>query len=151
MNSDAAEWSKVGGYIKLSASFNREGETPIELKEDHEPDLAGSRPCIMPESVQPKFKQLIMNMYCAEHLPKLDKQLFNAGKMDAYLKTKIGTRSLETSMQVAHEKGGMKCDWNERFMVPVQLPIMSNMLTVGVWDEDNVTDELAGSLHFNLK
>jgi hypothetical protein len=25
------------------------------------------------------------------------------------------------------------------------------MLTVGVWDEDNVEDELAGSLHFNMK
>jgi hypothetical protein len=95
MNSDAAEWSKVGGYIKLSASLNREGETPIELKEDPEPDLAGSRPCVMPESVQPKFKQLIMNMYRAEHLPKLDKAfLVGESKMDAYLKTKIGTRTL---------------------------------------------------------
>jgi hypothetical protein len=28
---------------------------------------------------------------------------------------------------------------------------MSTNLTVGVWDEDNVTDELAGSLHFNMK
>ena len=119
MNSDAAEWSKVGGYIKLSASLNREGETPIELLEDPEPDLAGSRPCVMPESVQPKFKQLIMNMYHAEHLPKLDKPfLVGEAKMDAYLKIKVGTRSLETSVKVT--KGPhLECTWNEQFMVPV--------------------------------
>jgi hypothetical protein len=92
MNTEAADWSKIGGYVKLSASLNCAGETPVELQED--PNPMGSQDCVMPDSIQPKFKQLIMNLYHGEHLPKLDKEWFKAGggKMDAYCKTKIGNR-----------------------------------------------------------
>jgi hypothetical protein len=42
------------------------------------------------------------------------------------------------------------CTWNEAFHLPVQTPIISNVLKFSVWDEDADSDEQAGSIIFNV-
>eukprot|EP00351_Strombidinopsis_sp_SopsisLIS2011_P002218 CAMPEP_0116888210 /NCGR_PEP_ID=MMETSP0463-20121206/23076_1 /TAXON_ID=181622 /ORGANISM="Strombidinopsis sp, Strain SopsisLIS2011" /LENGTH=76 /DNA_ID=CAMNT_0004552435 /DNA_START=624 /DNA_END=854 /DNA_ORIENTATION=- len=42
-------------------------------------------------------------------------------------------------------------DWNEKFRIPIQIPVMAGKLVFEVWDEDKVNDEIAGSLSWDLK
>ena len=41
--------------------------------------------------------------------------------------------------------------WNQEFLIPVQLPIMSGRLVMKLYDEDKIKDEIVGSIIFNLK
>jgi hypothetical protein len=107
INTEGADWNQVGGYIKLSCGLTGENETPVELLEDPQPDMIGTRECIIPESIKPKFTQLFVNIFKGEHLPMLDKPLvkfMGEAKMDAYVKARIGSRSLRTKTKVTHGK-----------------------------------------------
>ena len=41
--------------------------------------------------------------------------------------------------------------WNQEFLIPCQLPIMSSRLVMKLYDEDKLKDEIVGSMIFNLK
>lgn len=42
-------------------------------------------------------------------------------------------------------------DWNQKFLIPIQTPVMAGKLRLEVWDEDKVNDEIAGSVSWDLK
>lgn len=42
-------------------------------------------------------------------------------------------------------------DWNEEILLPQQLPIMSGKITMQLFDEDKLSDEIVGSMVFNAK
>jgi hypothetical protein len=41
--------------------------------------------------------------------------------------------------------------WNQEFLIPVSLPIMSGRLVMKLYDQDQLSDEIVGSIIFNLK
>jgi hypothetical protein len=93
-----------------------------------------------------------MHIVRGEKLPRLDRSGFaGAGppsKMDAYISTKIGNKNLKTSVKETKDDA---CVWNETFLIPVRMPIMSGKLILDVMDEDLKDDEQAGTLVFNFK
>lgn len=41
--------------------------------------------------------------------------------------------------------------WNEEFLIPCPIPIMSGRLVMKLYDQDNLSDEIVGSIIFNMK
>lgn len=129
----------------MSASVYGVGDTPKELKLDEGDDDDN---CIMPASIKPKYSQLKMHIVKGEHLPKLDIKLIGEGKMDAFIKTKIGGKKLKTRIiETVHDEA----TWNQTFLIPVRLPIMTGKLILDVMDLDKLKDEQAGALIFDYK
>ena len=48
-------------------------------------------------------------------------------------------------------KDGAPVDFYQSFWLPVQTPIMTPRLVLSIWDQDTISDEIIGSLLFNLK
>lgn len=42
-------------------------------------------------------------------------------------------------------------DWNQQFLIPMQVPLMGGRLVFKVMDEDTVCDEVVGSIVLNAK
>ena len=100
---------------------------------------------LMPTSVKKKYKQLFIRLFRAENLPKMDTMF---GTIDAYAVLKFGKFKLKT--KVIKMEGG-KVDWMQEMLVPVEIPIKDDKLTLQVWDQDNLVDELCCSVLFSLK
>ena len=131
--------------MKLSASVYGVDDTPVELKMDDNDD---DENCIMPASIKPKYTQLKMHIIKGEHLPKLDVKMFGEGAMDAFVTAKIGGKLIKTKIQQTVKD---EATWNQTFLIPVRMPIMSGKLIFNVMDLDNVKDEQAGALIFDFK
>lgn len=145
INPDSEDFSSVAAYLKLSGSIYGVEDTPVELKADENDDDDN---CIMPASMKPKYTQLKLHVVKGEHLPKLDVKMIGEGNMDAFVTAKIGGKTIKTSIKVTEKD---EATWNETFMIPVRMPIMSGKLILNVMDLDTVTDEQAGALIFDFK
>lgn len=105
---------------------------------------------MMPPSIRPEFYQIRFKFFRAEKLPPLDMALFGkGGSLDAYVICNYLNTKLKT--KVLTQKEGSYIDWNQEFLIPCQLPIMSGRVVMKVFDEDKINDEIVGSLLFNFK
>ncbi len=145
INPNSEDFSSVAAYIKLSGSVYGVEDTPRELKMDEKDD---GDDCIMPASIKPKYTQLKMHIVKGEKLPKLDVKMIGEGSMDAFVTAKIGGKLIKTKVKkTVHDEA----IWNETFLIPVRMPIMSGKLVLNVMDLDGVNDEQAGALIFDYK
>lgn len=131
-NPESEDFSQVAGFFKLSISITGEGDKPIELKDDDTEDDAKA---IMPAAIKPKYKQMKLHIIRAEHLPRLDAGVafVREAKMDAYLATKIGNKVVKTKTVTTEHDCAV---FEQTMLIPIQIPIMSGTIKVGVWDED---------------
>jgi len=53
--------------------------------------------------------------------------------MDAYVVANVGNKKLKTSVKETKEDA---CVWNETFLIPIRVPIMSGKLVLDVMDWD---------------
>lgn len=74
--------------------------------------------------------------------------LMREGKMDAYLKADLGEKKLRTSAITSVKDEAI---WNETMLIPVRIPFVSSRLVLKLFDEDDVSDEICGSLHLDYK
>ena len=79
----------------------------------------------------------------------MDTAIFGKGSLDAYVICEYMGQKMKTSVKTQTEGGSIS--WNEEFMIPCQLPIMSSRIVMKLFDEDKISDEIVGSLLFNLK
>ena len=96
INPDSEDFSAVSAYFKLSGSVYGIEDSPVELKMDEAEDDDN---CVMPPSLKPKYTQLKMHIVKGEHLPKLDVKLIGEGTMDAFIKAKIGSKTIRTKVE----------------------------------------------------
>ena len=43
------------------------------------------------------------------------------------------------------------CDWNQQFLIPLQVPLMGSRIVFKVMDEDTVMDEVVGAINVDAK
>ncbi len=135
INPNSEDFSSVAAYIKLSGSVYGVDDTPRELKMD---EKENDDDCVMPASIKPKYTQLKMHIVKGEKLPKLDVKMIGEGSMDAFVTAKIGGKLIKTKVKkTVHDEA----IWNETFLIPVRMPIMSGKLVLNVMDLDGVNDE----------
>ena len=147
-NPSAENYNEVTGYLKISISVTTTGDETIQINEDSGVDKTDEA-ILMPPSIRPEYYQVCFRFYRAEKLPAMDRNLIGANGIDAYLTCNYLSNKLQT--EVISAKEGQKIDWNTEFLLPCQLPIMSSRVVMKLYDKDPITDEIVGSLLFNLK
>ena len=53
--------------------------------------------------------------------------------------------------KVMSQPKGKHCDWNQQFLIPLQVPLMGSRIVFKVMDEDTVCDELVGAINVDTK
>lgn len=71
-------------------------------------------------------------------------------KTDAYVMTEFKKKKLKSSVQVMKEDDP-RVEWNQEIWVPAQIPIISKRLILKVMDQDDIKDEVVGSLLFDTQ
>jgi len=89
-----------------------------------------------------------LRIFRAEDLPIMDTNFIRASSIDAYIVMKYGTNKLKTKVVTMQEK---KVDWMEQMMIPVEIPTRNETISLQVWDQDELVDELCCSLSLNVK
>ena len=102
----------------------------------------------MPASVQKEYKQLYFKFIKAEHLPIMDGGPFG-GTIDAYIYIDHMGSKLKTKVVTMKDD---LVDWDEEFLMPLELPASNDLITFQLYDHDLVgTDDLCASLQFSIK
>lgn len=71
-------------------------------------------------------------------------------KTDAYVMTEFKKKKLKSSVQVMKEDDP-RVEWNQEIWVPAQIPIISKRMVFKVMDQDDIKDEVVGSLLFDTQ
>ena len=147
-NPEGEEFGKVTGYLKLSITICGAGDEQVAIEDDPNPT---EEEYLQPPQVQPEFYQLYVRTYRAEHLPPLDTATFGIGssKIDAYLLLEHKGQKMKT--KVMQQPQGKHCDWNQQFLIPLQVPLMGSRMVFKVMDEDTVMDEVVGAINVDAK
>jgi len=146
-NPESENPNEVTGYMKISISIATAGDEQIQIQE--EVGAKDDEKIMMSPALKPEFYQLRFRFYRAEKLPSMDFAMFGKGSLDAYVICTYMKQKLKT--KVLTQKEGGSIDWNQEFLMPVQVPIMSSRVVMKLFDEDKISDEIVGSLLFNLK
>jgi C2 domain len=145
-NPASPNFSEVCGYLKISISVAATGDEQIQITEDNGKD---EESILMPPQMKPEFYQLRFRFFKAEKLPIMDAALFGSGgSIDAYIMCNYLNQKLKTKVVTMKNEFLF---WNQEFLIPVQLPIMSGRLVMKLYDQDQFADEIVGSIIFNLK
>ena len=99
---------------------------------------------MMPAQIKKEFKQLYLRFVQAKKLPKMD----TWGTIDAYIKTTFQGKKMKTKTVTAKNDITLI---EQEFWLPIQWPLASDRLMLQLYDEDNVVDEIVGSMFFSLK
>jgi len=78
----------------------------------------------------------------------MDTNFIRASSIDAYIVMKYGTNKLKTKVVTMQEK---KVDWMEQMMIPVEIPTRNETISLQVFDQDDLMDELCCSLSLPVK
>ena len=68
-------------------------------------------------------------------------------KTDAYLITHYKNKKLRTNTVIYKNR---PIDWNQEIWYPAQYPVIQNRIVVKLMDEDEIVDEIVGSLFFDV-
>ena len=63
--------------------------------------------------------------------------------------TTYKNRKLKTKVLIMDAQGS-PVHWNQEFFIPAQYPVISGRLMLKVMDEDKFTDEIVGSIMFDM-
>lgn len=77
----------------------------------------------------------------------------NVGTIDAYIIIRYNNHELESKV-VTREKDSNEIQWNEEFLIPVEIPAIKEKAEIEIWDRDKgldgFRDELVGSFDINM-
>lgn len=142
-NPEGEDFSQVTGYLQVSIAVQGPGDEQVQLDDQTGPEAA-DQAVMMPAQIKKEFKQLKLRFIQAENLPKMD----YFGTIDAYIMTKFQGKKLKTKAVTAKNDVAAI---EQEYWLPIQWPLASDRLLLQVFDEDNVADEIVGSMFFSLK
>ena len=79
----------------------------------------------------------------------MDINIRKKNSTDAYVRMDYKSSKLKTNVLIIEDGG--EIHWDQEFLVPAQIPIVGSRITFRIFDEDIVTDELIGSILYDLK
>lgn len=145
-NPEGEEFGKVTAYLKLSITICGAGDEQVQIEDDPNPQ---EEEYLQPPQVQPEFYQMYIRFFCAQKLPSLDGGMLTEKKIDAYVRCDHKGQKMKT--KVSKQLEGGDCDWNQEFLIPLQVPLMGSRFVLKVFDEDTVSDEIVGSIVLDAK
>lgn len=145
-NPESENFGEVTGQLKISITICGEGDEQVGIEDDPNPE---KEDVIQPPQIKPKFYQLKFRFFTGQKIVPLDSSTFGKAKTDAYIKLEYKTSKLKSKVMVIEEGG--ECCWNQEFLVPAQVPLVGGRIIFKILDEDLVTDELIGAIHYEMK
>ena len=164
---DAAD-KGTQGYLRLSITVLGPGDTAkahdavaeraAELEAAAAASTAGSPGggggqagaaslCIMPPTIDTQLYFLVVSVVAADGLPPMDTGLLGGRSIDAFVQVEFaGNPPCRTTVVTVGGRANLVAVWEEEVWVPVTLPSMSDVVTLSVWDEDALSDELVGTV-----
>jgi hypothetical protein len=99
---------------------------------------------LMPPQVHQELHFLVITLYWAEHMMKMDDGALGIGEgIDAFVQVDFGGNpSCCTSVVTERGSSNLKPYFEEECWLPVMLPAMSDVILISIWDEDVTTNEL---------
>ncbi|KAJ8603740.1 hypothetical protein CTAYLR_000260 [Chrysophaeum taylorii] len=150
------------GFLKLSITVLGPGdqqkahdvereyqeETAAELEAEGPSALGGLS--LSGPSLDSKLVFLVVYVWEAEDLPKMDVGLFAGGGIEAYVKCEFAGNSVVTSAVHVKGKGNLAPEYREELWLPVVEPVESKRVTVGLWDYNTFSrDNPVAHLYFD--
>eukprot|EP00002_Diphylleia_rotans_P036357 TRINITY_DN799_c0_g1_i1.p1 TRINITY_DN799_c0_g1~~TRINITY_DN799_c0_g1_i1.p1 ORF type:complete len:1445 (-),score=361.51 TRINITY_DN799_c0_g1_i1:290-4624(-) len=121
----------VQGYVKLSVAVLGPGDEIKVHTEQEEKERDGQEAILSSPKIKQEGHLLMVDCHMADGLPKVD----SMGKCDPYLSVVFaGNPPCETS----HKEKTLTPVWGEGLEIPVMLPIMTDVIEVGLWDHERV-------------
>jgi hypothetical protein len=103
--------------------------------------------CIMPPTIDTQLYFLVVSIIAADGLPPMDTGLLGGRSIDAFVQVEFaGNPPCRTTVVTVGGRANLVAAWEEEVWVPVTLPTMSDVVTLSVWDEDALCDELVGTV-----
>lgn len=143
-NQKSTDQSKITGYVTVSINVQGPGDEATELKLASSSEMQEKKP-ILPASVKRNYKQLYLRLFRVVDLPRMDTFM---GTIDAYGVVKVGGRKLKTKVDTMKDNLVV---WNQEMLIAITLPVIDDRLTLEIYDEDKVFDELACTALFSIK
>jgi Ca2+-dependent lipid-binding protein len=141
-------FQEVLGFIKFSVGVFAPGDVQAPLNEEPPVDAAVAQTQInilYPPQIITQSYQILVRVIRGEKLKKMD----TFGKCDPYIQVLYGGLNVKsTILKVTHDPV-----WNEDLYLPISLPTVNNKIIIRLfdWDSDKTTDELMGSVYFDIK
>jgi hypothetical protein len=148
-NPNSENYSEITGYLKLSINVTCTGDESVQIEEDDGPEDSN---VLMPPSLNPQFFQVKLRFFQAQDIPPMDMGfgVLRKAKTDAYVLSQYKKKKLKTTVRTM-EENGPPIDWNQEFWMPAQIPIIAKRLVLKLMDSDDVSDEVIGSLLFDMQ
>jgi len=142
-NPTAKNFNELSGYLKISASVIGPGDEQVALNDGPNLDRTDKEMMLLPPHISMKYYQLKFRLIKAEKLPKMD----TFGTCDAFVKVNYLGKSIKTSV-VTQKKEQLY--WAQEIWLPMQYPLVSSRIVMQVYDADTASDDLFGSIGFNI-
>eukprot|EP00298_Acanthocystis_sp_HF-20_P010837 c19077_g1_i1.p1 GENE.c19077_g1_i1~~c19077_g1_i1.p1 ORF type:complete len:1291 (+),score=523.40 c19077_g1_i1:39-3875(+) len=123
----------VQGLVKLSLTVLGPGDKPFVHTEEEEEDSNDTAPILMPPRMKTIDHLLCVQIHRAEGLPVMDSFL-EGGSIDPYVAVDFAGIHVETSAFTNNRDPV----FSEELQVPVNLPCMTDRITLTVMDKDTV-------------
>lgn len=142
-NPTSQNYNELSGYLKISVSVIGPGDEQVPLVESSDIDRTDREVMLLPPHISLHYYQLKFRLIKAEKLPKMD----TFGTCDAFIQVDYMGKSVKTS--VVTQKND-QVYWSQEIWLPVQAPIVSSRVVLTVYDADATTNELVGSMSFEI-
>lgn len=142
-NPTAQNYNELSGYLKVSASVIGPGDEQVPLVDSSSLDRTDKEVILLPPHISLHYYQVKFRLIKAEKLPKMD----TFGTIDAFVKVDYLGKSIKTS--VVTQKND-QLYWSQEIWLPVQAPLVSSRIVLSLLDEDTTTNELVGSMSFQI-
>ena len=145
-NPEGKDFNEITCYLRVGISIVGPGDDQVALNDETGPNTAEEQEVMMPAQIRKQYKQLKIRFIKGEKFPKMDL----AGTIDAYIQTVFFKKKLATQA-VTQSKNTHETLIEQEFWLPVQWPLATDRLVLKLYDQDNVKDEIVGSMFFSLK
>lgn len=147
-NPESDDMTKVRGFLKLSASVLMENDKRIELVPKTSDDANSM--CVVPPQIKMEYMQLSIHIIQAEQLPDMD-SIISAKKINRECNGFIMAKYLGTQLKTSVKD--MKNElivWKESIEFPVNIPVVSQKISLSVWDKDALSNDIIGSFEISV-
>lgn len=134
------------GFLKLSITVLGPGDEQKahDVEKEYQAEAAAELDAAGPSalgglslsgpSLESKLVFLVIYVWEAEDLPKMDVGFFAGGGIEAYVKAEFAGNSIVTSAVHVRGKGNLAPEYHEELWLPVVEPVEGNRVTLGMWD-----------------
>jgi len=143
-NPTSQNFNELAGYLKISVSVIGPGDEQIPLTDLSGLDHTEKEVMLLPPHISLKYYQMKFRLIKAQKLPKMD----TFGTCDAFVSVNYLGKQIRTS--VITQKND-EVFWAQEIWIPVQYPLVSSRIVMTVFDEDQASNDVVGSMSFDIK